>query len=63
MANAKIWSKSGAHERVGLSGEKRKGLSNADIENMKKMSGEEQLKVLQNAFNFYAMDDPNPDNH
>lgn len=56
MKDAKIWTKGRAGGRT--LGQPSKGFTNEDYDKMKDMSGEEQLRYMNQVFNFYAMDEP-----
>lgn len=52
MKDARIWTRAQAAGRLS-----KQGLSNADYDKMKDMTGEEQLDYINRIFNFYAMDE------
>lgn len=54
VSDDKIWTKGGAAGRLGA---QKKGLTTEDIDKMKNMSGDEQVRYMNQVFNFYAMDD------
>ena len=56
MKDASVWTRGKAGGRS--LGEPSKGFTNDDFDKMKDMTGEEQLRYMNQVFNFYAMDDP-----
>lgn len=52
LTDSKIWTKGGAAGRL-----KKKGMTLNEIDNMKGMTGDEQVRYMNQVFNFYAMED------
>jgi len=56
MKDAKVWTRGTAGNRK--LGQPGKGFTEEDYDKMKDMTGEEQLRYMNQVFNFYAMDEP-----